>query len=67
MSQMPDPKFWNAVNQAAHAFEKLGARVEKVDMSFLQAAALANSLMTPADGAAYHRQKVGGTPRLVWY
>ena len=57
-----DPEVLDAVNQAAHAFEKLGARVEKVDMSFLQAAALANSLMTPADGAAYHRQRLAEHP-----
>ncbi len=53
-----DPEVLEAVNQATHEFEKLGARVEKVDMSFLQTAAQANSLMTPADGAAYHHQRL---------
>ena len=57
-----DPEVLNAVNQATHEFEKLGARVEKVDMSFLQTAALANSLMTPADGAAYHHQRLKEHP-----
>jgi len=57
-----DPEVLDAVNQAAHTFEKLGAKVEKVDMSFLQDAALANSLMTPADGAAYHRQRLAEHP-----
>ncbi len=57
-----DPEVLDAVNQAAHEFEKLGAKVEKVDMSFLQTAALANSLMTPADGAAYHHQRLSEHP-----
>jgi aspartyl-tRNA(Asn)/glutamyl-tRNA(Gln) amidotransferase subunit A len=57
-----DTEVLDAVNQAAHEFEKLGAKVEKVDMSFLQTAALANSLMTPADGAAYHFQRLSEHP-----
>jgi aspartyl-tRNA(Asn)/glutamyl-tRNA(Gln) amidotransferase subunit A len=57
-----DPEVLDAVNQAAQAFEKLGGTVEKVDMSFLLAAALANSLMTPADGAAYHHQRLAEHP-----
>jgi aspartyl-tRNA(Asn)/glutamyl-tRNA(Gln) amidotransferase subunit A len=57
-----DPEVLDAVYQAAHEFEKQGAMVEKVDMSFLQTAALANSLMTPADGAAYHFQRLSEHP-----
>ncbi len=57
-----DPEVLNAIHQAARVFEKLGARVENVDMSFLREAALANSLMTPADGAAYHQQRLAEHP-----
>ncbi len=48
----------SGVNLAVIIFEKLGASVEKVDVSFLREAALANGVMTPADGAAYHRDRL---------
>jgi aspartyl-tRNA(Asn)/glutamyl-tRNA(Gln) amidotransferase subunit A len=57
-----DPEILTAIEQAARVFEKAGARVEKVDMSFLAEAALANSQMTPADGAAYHHQRLAEHP-----
>jgi len=57
-----DPEVIDAVDLAALVLEKLGAHVEKVDVSFLYAAALANSLMTPADGAAYHQQRLADHP-----
>ncbi len=47
-----------AVQQTAQVFRKLGAKVEEVEMSFLREAALANALMVPADGAAYHRERL---------
>ncbi len=36
--------------------------MEHVDVSFLREAALANGLMTPADGAAYHRERLAEHP-----
>ncbi len=57
-----DAEVLAAVHQAALEFERLGARLENVDVSFLHAAALANSLMTPADGAAYHQQRLADHP-----
>jgi len=42
-----------AVDQAAQVFMDLGARVEKVDLSWLEQLALANSQMTQADAAAF--------------
>jgi len=50
------------VGQAAQVFTQLGAAVEKVDLSFLRQAALANTQMTQADGAAYHRQRLAESP-----
>jgi len=57
-----DPEVLDALHQAALVFEKSGAKVENVDMSFLYPAALANSLMTPADGAAYHHDRLAEHP-----
>lgn len=57
-----DPEVLEAIQKAAKVFEKMGAKVEKVDMSFLREAAVANSLMTPADGAAYHSQRLAEHP-----
>ena len=53
-----DAEVLNAVYEAANVFEKLGANIEEVDISFLREAALANGLMTQADGAAYHRERL---------
>jgi len=47
-----------AVDDAAKVFTSLGAKVEQVEMDFLHEAALANGLMTQADGAAYHRERL---------
>lgn len=52
------------VGETAKVFEKLGAKVENADVSFLREAALANSLMTPADGAAYHRDRLANNPEM---
>ncbi len=51
-----------AVEAAAKRFEEQGAVVEAVDMTFLREAALANGLMTPADGAAVYRDQLAGHP-----
>lgn len=57
-----DPEALEAVRAAAQVFEKLGAQVEPVALDWLREAALANSLMTQADGAAYHRQRLAENP-----
>ena len=51
-----------AVEAAAKVFEEAGAVVEKVDVTFLREAAVANSLMTPADAAAFHRERLAEHP-----
>ena len=50
------------VNETVRVFTSLGAKVEKVEMDFLREAALANALMTQADGAAYHRERLDEHP-----
>jgi aspartyl-tRNA(Asn)/glutamyl-tRNA(Gln) amidotransferase subunit A len=60
-----DPEVAGAVRSAAAVCEALGAQVDSVDMTFLREAALANGLMTPADGAAYHRERLKEHPE--WF
>jgi aspartyl-tRNA(Asn)/glutamyl-tRNA(Gln) amidotransferase subunit A len=57
-----DPEVLDAYAQAIQTFERAGAVIEEADMSFLREAALANSQMTPADGAAYHHQRLKEHP-----
>jgi aspartyl-tRNA(Asn)/glutamyl-tRNA(Gln) amidotransferase subunit A len=57
-----DPEVLDAVRAAALVFEKLGAKVQPVELNFLREAALANSLMTQADGAAFHRERLTEHP-----
>ena len=53
-----DPEVLAAVNAAAQIFKELGAQVERVDMDWLSDLAQANTRMTQADAAAYHRQRL---------
>jgi aspartyl-tRNA(Asn)/glutamyl-tRNA(Gln) amidotransferase subunit A len=59
-----DPEVWNAVREAAKVFESLGCKVQEVDVSWVQEAALANKLMTQSDGAAVHRDRLKEHPEL---
>jgi len=53
-----EPKVLEAVRSAAQVFKSLGARVEEVQLPWLRSAARANGLMTPADAAAFHRERL---------
>ena len=57
-----DPEVFLAVENAAQVFTGLGARVEKVDVSWLLDLALANSRMTQTDGAAFHQRRLAQHP-----
>jgi len=57
-----DAEVLKAVDAAGKVFEQMGAAVEKVDVSFRRDAAVANSLMTPVDGAAFHRERLAEHP-----
>jgi aspartyl-tRNA(Asn)/glutamyl-tRNA(Gln) amidotransferase subunit A len=52
-----------AVRQAAKVFESLGAQVEHVPFPNAREAAMANGLMTPADAAAFHHQRLSENPQ----
>ena len=60
--QACDPQVLAAISEAAQVFRDLGARVEKQDLSWLADLAKANSLMTQADAAAVHRQRLAEHP-----
>jgi aspartyl-tRNA(Asn)/glutamyl-tRNA(Gln) amidotransferase subunit A len=53
-----DPEVLEAVREAAQVFESLGAQVVPVELNFLREAAQANSLITQADGAAFHHERL---------
>ena len=57
-----DGEVLRAVREAAETLASAGADVAAVDVSFLHQAALANGLMTQADGAAFHRQRLAEHP-----
>lgn len=58
-----DPEVLQAVRAAARVFEELlGASLVEVNMDFLKEAAQANAVMTQADGAAFHRERLKQHP-----
>jgi aspartyl-tRNA(Asn)/glutamyl-tRNA(Gln) amidotransferase subunit A len=59
-----DPESLQAAREAAKVFEALGCKVQEVDISWLQDAALANKLMTQSDGATVHRDRLKDHPEL---
>ena len=59
-----NPEVATAVREAASVFQSLGATVESMDFNWLTKAARANGLMTPADGAAYHYERMNATPEV---
>lgn len=57
-----DPDVWAGVQSAGQVFTHLGANVEQVDLSWVAGLALANGLMTQADAAAFHRERLASHP-----
>lgn len=57
-----DAEVSDAVRRAAKILIGLGASVNEVNVDFLREAALANALMTQADGAAFHRERMKEHP-----
>jgi len=56
------PEVGTAVRSAIDVLASLGARVESVDVPELQEAARLNGLMTTADAAAFHRERMERAP-----
>jgi aspartyl-tRNA(Asn)/glutamyl-tRNA(Gln) amidotransferase subunit A len=60
--EQADAEVRRAVERAAGIFSTAGAEVQAVECSFLHRAALANGLVTQADAAAVHRQRLNEHP-----
>ena len=63
--EVADREVLEAVNKAADVFKDLGAQVKQKDLSWMEELALANSRMTQADGAAFHRERLAEHPE--WF
>jgi aspartyl-tRNA(Asn)/glutamyl-tRNA(Gln) amidotransferase subunit A len=61
-SEIVGKEVHQAVQQAARIFEQLGAFVEEVSFPNARDAAMANGLMTPADAATFHHQRLAEHP-----
>jgi aspartyl-tRNA(Asn)/glutamyl-tRNA(Gln) amidotransferase subunit A len=57
-----DAEILQAVRKAAEVLKEQGASIVEVNLDFLKEAALANALVTQADGAAFHRQRLAEHP-----
>ncbi len=57
-----DPEVLEAIRQAAQVLAGLGTLISEVNVDFLREGAVANALMTQADGAAFHRERLKEHP-----
>jgi aspartyl-tRNA(Asn)/glutamyl-tRNA(Gln) amidotransferase subunit A len=57
-----DTEVLQAVHKAAALLKEQGASITEVNVDFLREAALANALITQADGAAFHRERLQQQP-----
>lgn len=62
IEEATDPEVAQAVRQAANVIAEQGISIHEVNMDFLKEAALANALMTQADGAAFHHERMQTHP-----
>ncbi len=58
-----DKDILQAVQRAAQEFEYMGAQVVQMDFPNARDAAVANGLMTTADAAAFHHQRLSDNPQ----
>ena len=56
------PDVLTKVESSIRVFEKCGARVEKINVPWLREAAQANGIITPADAAAFHHDRILRAP-----
>jgi aspartyl-tRNA(Asn)/glutamyl-tRNA(Gln) amidotransferase subunit A len=57
-----DQEVLEAVRNAAQVLAEQGVLIKEVNVDFLKEAALANAVMTQADGAAFHRERLKEHP-----
>ncbi len=63
ITEAAQPVILQAMDEAAQALRDLGAQVQPVETDFLRQAARANGLMTQADAAAFHQQRLQTQPQ----
>ena len=59
-----DGEVQKALRQVSEVLRGLGAQIEDVDLSWIEELAQANSRMTQADGAAFHRERLKNHPEM---
>jgi aspartyl-tRNA(Asn)/glutamyl-tRNA(Gln) amidotransferase subunit A len=57
-----DAEILEAIRKASQILEEQGVIITEVNIDFLKEAALANGIMTQADGAAFHRERLKEHP-----
>ena len=57
-----DPEILAAIRAAALILKEQGVSIAEINMDFLREGALANGIMTQADGAAFHRERLKEHP-----
>ena len=62
IEEAADAEVLEAIRKAAKVLEEQGVIITEVNVDFLKEAALANALMTQADGAAFHRERMKEHP-----
>lgn len=62
VDEVTHPEVLAAIRKAADVLAKQGAIIEEINVDYLREGALANSLMTQADGAAFHRDRLKEHP-----
>ncbi|MBL8049885.1 MAG: Asp-tRNA(Asn)/Glu-tRNA(Gln) amidotransferase subunit GatA [Anaerolineales bacterium] len=65
IEEKTDPEVLDAVHKAAKILEKQGAMITEINVDFLYEAAIANSLMTTADAATFHQERM--KEHLDWF
>lgn len=58
IEEVTNPEVADALRKAADVLAEHGAIIEEVNMDYLHEAAVANSIMTQADAAAFHRERL---------
>ncbi|MEK6751582.1 MAG: amidase [Chloroflexota bacterium] len=62
IEEAADAEILEAICKAAKILEEQGMIITEVNVDFLKEAALANAVMTQADGAAFHRERLKEHP-----
>lgn len=62
VEEVTQPEILASIRKAADVLAEQGAIIEEVNVDYLREGALANALMTQADGAAFHRERLKEHP-----